>query len=86
MARGILHERSREIERLDAAIAAAAAGDGGLVVIDAPAGIGKTSLLQAARRAAAEHGTVLAARAAELEREFPFGVVRQLFEAAVTGP
>ena len=29
---------------------------------------------------------VLSARGAELEREFPFGVVRQLLETRVTGP
>ena len=39
------------------------------------------------QRAAREGGMrVLTARGSELEREFPFGVVRQLFEAAAAGP
>jgi DNA-binding CsgD family transcriptional regulator len=50
-------------------------------VIEGPAGIGKTALLAAARTAAAEGGMrVLRSRGTELERDFAFGVVRQLFE------
>ena len=53
-------------------------------MIEGPAGIGKTSLLAEGRaRAAASGLTVLYARASELEAAFSFGVVRQLFEAAV---
>jgi AAA ATPase domain len=37
------------------------------------------------RRAAAADLRVLAARGGELEREFPFGVVRQLFEPVILG-
>ncbi|HET6551241.1 MAG TPA: AAA family ATPase, partial [Solirubrobacter sp.] len=56
-------------------------GAGGLVMVDGPAGVGKTALLAAARAAAAEAGLlVLRARGAELEQEFGYGVVRQLFE------
>lgn len=48
------------------------------------AGIGKRALLALGRwRAADSGGLVLAARGPELEREFPFGVVRELFEAVV---
>ena len=51
------------------------------MVVEGPAGIGKTSLLPAARTVAAESGMrVLRSRATEVEREFPFGIVRQLFE------
>ena len=51
------------------------------MVIEGPAGIGKTALLAAARTAAADEGMrVLRSRGAELERDFAFGVVRQLFE------
>jgi DNA-binding CsgD family transcriptional regulator len=51
------------------------------VVIEGPAGIGKTALLAAARIAAADSGMrVLRSRGTELERDFAFGVVRQLFE------
>lgn len=51
------------------------------VVIEGPAGIGKSRLLAALRDGAAERGIrALSARGSELEREFPFGVIRQLFE------
>jgi DNA-binding CsgD family transcriptional regulator len=59
----------------------AAAGSGALAFVEAPAGQGKTALLRALRREAADAGIrVLSAIGAELERDFAFGVVRQLFE------
>ena len=62
-------------------------GEGRVVIVDGPAGIGKTRLLAEARRRAAAAGALtLFARAGELERDFPFGVVRQLFEAALADP
>jgi DNA-binding CsgD family transcriptional regulator len=63
------------------------AGDGGLLVIEGPAGIGKTGLLDAVRAAARVGGPMaaLSARGGELERDFPFGVVRQLFEPTLAG-
>jgi class 3 adenylate cyclase/DNA-binding CsgD family transcriptional regulator len=79
-----LLERVEELAAVDAAIAGAESGAGKLVVIEGPAGIGKTSLLAEGRRRAAASGlTVLYARASELEAAFSFGVVRQLFETAV---
>jgi tetratricopeptide (TPR) repeat protein len=63
---------------LAALCTAAARGEGGLGVIEGTAGIGKTSLLTEARRRADLR--VLSARAGEFEGDFPFGVVRQLFE------
>jgi DNA-binding NarL/FixJ family response regulator len=79
-----LLERERELAELDAAIAAAGCSVGSLVVVEAPAGLGKTRLLQSAReRARAAGMRVLAARATELERDFPFALVRQLFEPAL---
>src|SRR4051812_46218258 len=52
-----------------------------MVLIDGPAGIGKSRLLDAVTAAASGAGArILRARGSELEREFPFGVVRQLFE------
>lgn len=81
-----LLERADELAALGDAVAGAVAGEGRLVVVEGPAGIGKSRLLGAGRATADEAGMrVLAARASELEREFPYGVVRQLFEGAVAG-
>src|SRR5687768_6588250 len=81
MATGQLLERSEELARIEAGLVEARAGRGTFVVIEGPAGIGKTALLAAARTAAADGGMrVLRSRGTELEREFAFGVVRQLFE------
>jgi hypothetical protein len=78
-----LIERERELAALEDALQAAAGGSGRLVVIRGPAGIGKSGLLADLRAHAAASLRVLPARAGELEREFGFGVVRQLFEPAV---
>ena len=77
-----LLEREAELAALEAMLGAARAGDGRLVVVEGSAGIGKTRLL-AEVRALAQAGEleVLSARGGELEGEFAFGVVRQLFEA-----
>jgi DNA-binding CsgD family transcriptional regulator len=81
-----LVEREREVAQLAALVDAVPGGEGRAVLIEGPAGIGKSALLAQARRRAAGSGSlVLAARGSELEREFPFGVVRQLFEAVVAG-
>jgi DNA-binding CsgD family transcriptional regulator/Flp pilus assembly protein TadD len=78
-----LVERELELEALERLLAGARAGSGGAVVFEGPAGIGKSSLLAAARTAAAPELRVLSARGGELERELPFGVVRQLLESVV---
>ena len=80
-----LLERDAELAALGELVAGAAAARGRLVLIEGPAGIGKSGLLQGLRDGAAGDLRVLAARAGELEREFAYGVVRQLFEAAVAG-
>ena len=81
---GPLLERSDELARIESALTDARLGRGRLVVVEGPAGIGKTALLDAARTASAASGMrVLRARGTELEREFAFGVVRQLFEPAL---
>ena len=55
-------------------------------MVEGPAGIGKTVLLAVARDAAEGEGfRVLRACGGELEREFAFGVVRQLVEPVVVG-
>src|SRR5215218_2260839 len=79
-----LLERERELAEVDALIAEARAGAGRLVAIEAAAGLGKTRLLQVARERGRDAGMhVLAARATELERDFPFALARQLFEPAL---
>ena len=83
---GLLLERDRELERIARCLQRARQGHGGALVVEGPPGIGKTVLLAAARAAAGEEGfRVLRARGAELEREFAFGVVRQLVEPVVAG-
>jgi predicted ATPase len=51
------------------------------MLVEGPAGIGKSSLLRAvAERARAAGMMALTARGGELERTFAFGLVRELFE------
>src|SRR4051812_42166944 len=81
-----LLERDAERDALVAALSDARDGSGALVVVEGAAGIGKTRLLREARETGERMGLrVLAARATELEADYPFGVVRQLFEPAVAG-
>jgi DNA-binding CsgD family transcriptional regulator len=76
-----LLEREAELATIHTFVAAARDGTGRLVVIEGRPGMGKTRLLAEARADAAAAGlTVLAARGSELEREFAYGIVRQLFE------
>src|SRR6185295_9535617 len=82
-----LLERDGELGTIEDLVRAAASGDARLVLVEGPAGIGKTRLLAEARRRGAALGVhVVSARGSELEREFPFGVVRQLFEAELVDP
>jgi tetratricopeptide (TPR) repeat protein len=54
---------------------------GGVMLIEAGAGVGKTSLVDAACTIARrEKRIVLRARGSDLERDFAFGIARQLFE------
>ena len=76
-----LLERELETAHLQRAVDHCWHGAGRLVVIDGPAGIGKTTLIGAARELARQAGmAVRTARGAELERSFAFGLVRQLFD------
>jgi DNA-binding CsgD family transcriptional regulator/tetratricopeptide (TPR) repeat protein len=79
-----LVDRGAELGILRDALAAAESGRGQLVVFEGQAGIGKTSLLEEAGRLGEQIGArVLTARATDLERDFSFGLVRQLFELTV---
>jgi DNA-binding CsgD family transcriptional regulator len=76
-----LLEREGQLAALRGAVSAAAAGEGGVVVVRGPAGAGKSSLLAAlAVDDVAAGGQIRRARCGELEREFAFGVVHQLLD------
>jgi DNA-binding CsgD family transcriptional regulator len=82
----LLLERDRELQRIAGFLQRGRQGHGGALVVEGPAGIGKTVLLASSREVAQGEGfRVLRARGAELEREFAFGVVRQLIESVVAG-
>ena len=79
-----LSERDAERDALRAALTSAAAGRGRIIVLEGPAGIGKTALVTHATEIAQQEGArVLRARGSEIERASPFGVVRRLFEPAL---
>ncbi len=82
-----LLERQRELETIDARIAGARAGDGGVILIEGAPGLGKTSLAAAASRAAAAAGMrVLRAAGAELEQDLGWAVARELLHEPLSGP
>jgi DNA-binding CsgD family transcriptional regulator len=81
-----LVERDAELALVARALDVGGAGSGRLLVVEGPAGIGKSTLLAAASEAGRDRGWgVLAAVAGEFERDFGFGVVRQLFEPPLLG-
>src|SRR5829696_2526019 len=72
-------DRSHELERLEAAFDTANRGDGTVILLEGPAGIGKTALLKVARERARMNGLATHnAVASALDRDFPFGLVHQL--------
>ena len=80
--RQALLERDTALARIDQRLRGAIAGAGSLLLLEGPAGIGKTRLVLAAGRHGRELGlTTLSARCSELEQDFAYGLVRQLFEA-----
>jgi DNA-binding CsgD family transcriptional regulator len=80
----LLLERDTQIAVVQAAVDAAAEGAGSLLVIEGPAGIGKTRMLGEAVAIAGDAGfRTLSAYAGELEGGVAYGVVRQLFETLV---
>ena len=74
--RELILERDAELDVLAAVSAQATAGQGSLVLIEGPAGAGKTRLLAAVGSPV----RVLSARGLAPEEDFSFGIVRQLFE------
>ncbi len=79
-----LLERDGELRAIDGALDAARTGVGGLLLIRGAPGAGKTRLMDAAcARGEASGMAVLSARGSELEQQFAWGLVRQLFAASV---
>ena len=79
-----LVEREDELRAMDGSLSAPSDGAGAVILFEGPAGIGKTRLLEDFRPAPPPAAIrVLTARAGLLERDFAFGVVRQLLEGAV---
>jgi DNA-binding CsgD family transcriptional regulator len=82
-----LLERERELDLFAALIADPGGDASGVIVVEGPPGIGKSRLIAALREQAASAGvTVLSGVGSDLEREFPYGVVRQLFEPLLANP
>jgi len=78
---GSLYDRERELEQAAVELDAARAGSGRILLVEGQAGIGKSRLLSELSGVAEERGfAVYSACGIELEREFAYGVVRQLFE------
>src|SRR5262245_55672602 len=76
-----LLERDAELLSLNGLLEKAAHQEAAFALIEGQAGIGKSALLAELRQRAPGEGLrVLSARGGELEQEFAFGVVRQLFE------
>jgi DNA-binding CsgD family transcriptional regulator len=83
---GPLLEREVELRAVDDLLEAGRAARGHLLLVEGHAGIGKTSLLDAAvSRARASDMIVMRARASELESDFAFGIAVQLFEPLLAG-
>ena len=84
---GSLRERERELGALSEGLERARTGAGTLLLVEGPAGVGKTELMRKARAAAAQAGVrPLEARGSELEQPFAFGIVRQLLEPMIGEP
>jgi DNA-binding CsgD family transcriptional regulator len=76
-----LFERDEARAAIDELIDAVCRSDGSVLAFEAAAGLGKSSLVSIAReRAAGCAMQVATARGGDLERDFPFGIVRQLVE------
>lgn len=82
----VLLERDSELSTVSEALRSAHQGSGSLLVISGPLGNGKSELLRALPGLAAQEGVrVLSAGASALERDYAFGVMRQLLEPPLSG-
>ncbi|MDD7967177.1 ATP-binding protein [Actinomycetospora lemnae] len=81
---GAVLEREDELAATGELVDRVLRGGGGLLLVEGDAGIGKTTLVGAAREVADGRGVAVAgARGAELERELAFGVVHELLAPVV---
>jgi len=75
-----LVERAGELASIEDTLRRACSGAGQLMLVEGPAGVGKSALLAAAAaRARQLEAQVLSAHAGEFERGLPFEITRQLF-------
>jgi DNA-binding CsgD family transcriptional regulator/tetratricopeptide (TPR) repeat protein len=78
--------RVDEMARLQAALDRAAAGQGGVLLLSAEPGVGKTRLLREAAAGARQRGfLVLEGRAYSLESQLPYGLVLDALDAHLRG-
>lgn len=76
-----LVERAPQLASLAELLRISGEGRGSLALVEGPAGIGKTHLVrEAADQGRLAGARVLCARGGEFERDFSYGIVRQLFE------
>jgi DNA-binding CsgD family transcriptional regulator len=80
----LLFERDFELAQLLAALRGCADGRGGVVVVEGPAGIGKSALLRSAvEDTSVSRLQLLRARGVPLESEMPFALAQQLLAPAL---
>ncbi|MFF7892474.1 ATP-binding protein [Streptomyces sp. NPDC007907] len=77
--------RAQELSQMGAWLVRAAGGEPQTVLIDGPAGIGKTSLLRCFLAGLTADHCVLRASGDELEMQLPYGIVTQLIPHRVHG-
>ncbi|WP_055523837.1 BTAD domain-containing putative transcriptional regulator [Streptomyces graminilatus] len=79
-----LVDRAQELADLGERVTRVLRNQSGVVLLEGPAGIGKSRLLAEVRRLAVEQKVLtLTARGSRREKEYGFGTVRQLFEHLV---
>ncbi|MEV0618504.1 LuxR family transcriptional regulator [Nonomuraea sp. NPDC050404] len=81
----MLLERGKELSRAKQALGAAGAGDGSMLAVIGPPGVGKSALLRSVADACAPHARVLRAGGTVVEQDFAFGIAQQLFEPLMAG-
>ncbi|MDX2939103.1 helix-turn-helix transcriptional regulator [Streptomyces ipomoeae] len=82
----MLLERATELRLVEEAWTSAADADGSLLIVTGPVGTGRTALLDALDRRAAQQGVrVLRASGTPQERQVSHSVVSQLFDSLVRG-